>query len=693
MASGAPPELRLLLALLQGRAEPLPPGADATRLLALVDFHRVDLRLGPHVLERLPDAVQVALATRRQTVAAKAMMLAVELSRLARTFESRGLPWLAFKGPAVGLLLYGRLGCRASRDLDLLVPAEAEGAAIALLAEAGYTGAPRVPGIRQAELKHVRTGRLVELHVGMIDQDALFPSRLFQPFRRIIRLDIGGAPVPTLALDAALVFAAFHGCKHFWRRLFWVADFADAARSDRVDWEATLDLARTVGSERQLAVALALAERWLGAPIPAPLAARLRLCQAGRKASLPLDRLSDLPVPVLDVDAYRRLGPWTVLRWRLRLHRRTEARLALLLGIMRPSPDDQALIALPGTLSPLYYIARPLRLLLRDISRLAAAPKSASTVRPSGSGVVVARADATLQPALTIDFVVPCGRPESAAATLRSLLACGGDGEIIVVGAGLAGLRAAFSDPRFVWLETDRLLWPGVNRNRGAAHSQAEIVAFIDDDCTVAPDFVRKVRDRFHGDPNLSALVGRTRTSPPGYWARVYDLLTTATGQTEEPIVGISSFGCAFSMRRQKFLELGGCNDSLRFNEDVDLARRVRAKGLATLCDPAINIFHWHPRIDPRRVLDHMFWVGERVLVYERKRASEGAIKARIKLALRPLQPIVAPAFIALRVFLLARETSPRLWLPHLPGVLAGAVAFEAGRTVGWWRGCFRRDE
>lgn len=101
---------------------------------------------------------------------------------------------------------------------------------------------------------------------------------------------------------------------------------------------------------------------------------------------------------------------------------------------------------------------------------------------------------------LTLDFVVPCGRPESPAA--GDTLAClaeitkGVSSKVIVVAAGVSALKSRYPET-FTRVDTKERLWPADNRNLGAKHSEAGIIAFLDDDCRLEPDVYEKVLGRF----------------------------------------------------------------------------------------------------------------------------------------------------------------------------------------------------
>lgn len=295
---------------------------------------------------------------------------------------------------------------------------------------------------------------------------------------------------------------------------------------------------------------------------------------------------------------------------------------------------------------------------------------------------------------LDIDFVVPCGRPNSyaAGATLRALAKYRPAGaKVIVVGPGLGGLRGRFPDDAFVWIETGALFWPAVNRNRGAAAATGRIIMFVDDDCLVDRAGITAALDRFSADPNLGALTGRAVSASDGYWAQVYDLALFGATRRGTPAWGTEHFACVVAARRSLHEQVGGFDETLRMGDDCDYAARILNHGHKTLYEPLLRIVHDHGRTRMGPILRHFFWCGRQALPYEWKRYRTPGLlgRDRIRLLLRPLHPFLVPV-ILLRLCLIQfkwNSDRPGYLLRRLPGLMLVIAAFEAGRFVEWWRG------
>jgi glycosyltransferase involved in cell wall biosynthesis len=114
---------------------------------------------------------------------------------------------------------------------------------------------------------------------------------------------------------------------------------------------------------------------------------------------------------------------------------------------------------------------------------------------------------------LTVSVVVPTrNRAVHAEACAKSILATDGFVDVIFVDQSDDGSTkdalSRIDDPRLRYVGTEtRGVTKG--RNLGMSLSQSDIVAFTDDDCRVAPDWIRRTVDIFAADPEVAVVCGR----------------------------------------------------------------------------------------------------------------------------------------------------------------------------------------
>ena len=123
----------------------------------------------------------------------------------------------------------------------------------------------------------------------------------------------------------------------------------------------------------------------------------------------------------------------------------------------------------------------------------------------------------------SFSVIVPTyNRPKQLQPCLRSLAGLdypSGRFEVIVVDDGssvsMESVVASISDTLNVRLVTQRNAGPATARNTGATHAKGEFLAFIDDDCSPAPDWLHALAKRVAITPDC-IIGGRTVNALPG---------------------------------------------------------------------------------------------------------------------------------------------------------------------------------
>jgi hypothetical protein len=115
---------------------------------------------------------------------------------------------------------------------------------------------------------------------------------------------------------------------------------------------------------------------------------------------------------------------------------------------------------------------------------------------------------------------------------------------------------------------------PAAARNTGVAHVSTPFVAFLDADTVAPPDWIERLGGHFD-DPRVAAVAPRIRGRR--------SLLDMGSGRNV-PYVPAA----ALIVRR----ELAHFDEALRYGEDVDLVRRLRAAGHRVVYEPDVVVEH-----------------------------------------------------------------------------------------------------
>lgn len=139
-------------------------------------------------------------------------------------------------------------------------------------------------------------------------------------------------------------------------------------------------------------------------------------------------------------------------------------------------------------------------------------------------------------------------------------------------------------------------------RNAGWRSARSDIVAYIDDDCYPAEDYLDAVFECFSKDPRLGFVGGRILLHDPS------DLKITIQESLEPQSFPPSSFiqpgaihGANLAFRRAALTEVGGFDvwfgaGALFVAEELELLARISAAGWAGAYHPEPLVFHHHRR-------------------------------------------------------------------------------------------------
>src|SRR2546427_841220 len=341
--------------------------AHAHGLLPLLYRH---LRSTP---DSVPAEIRGALREGFEANAQRALRLTAELLRLHDQLASRGVTVIPYKGPVLAASVYGDLALRPFRDLDFLVQRHDADRAERVLAAEGYRPlyglTPEQEKVFRAatcESAFSRNGDIVELHWAFGPRDFPLALEVEAVRTRLEPVAIGTTRMDTLCADDLLVVLCAHGAKHLWERLEWICDVAELLRSTPgLDLDGGLERARDLGVHRMVLLALRLARDLLDAPLPDTVARRAQADAAGARLaaqvqsavfphvpSPPPDRAGLSPFPLRAPERWRDLPRYCAR------------------GRFTPTLGDWAWLRLPDALYPLYYVVRPIRLVVKYGARL-----------------------------------------------------------------------------------------------------------------------------------------------------------------------------------------------------------------------------------------------------------------------------------------------------------------------------------
>jgi hypothetical protein len=305
-------------------------------------------------------------------------------------------------------------------------------------------------------------------------------------------------------------------------------------------------------------------------------------------------------------------------------------------------------------------------------------------------------------PARSISFVIPVkddgARLRVCVSRICERVPAGVDVEIVVADNGSTDDSPAVARE----LGATVLSLPGIRvgelRNRAAAATRGEILAFVDADNEIAQGWIAAAIDAL-SDPSVAAVGAPYHSPTPGTRVQqLYDRLRRhPTSREATSWLGSGNM----AVRRSSFEAVGGFDTTLETCEDVDLCRKLRASGHTILADHQMrNVHHGDPRTlgqvffgelwrgrDNIRVSLRPPWSGRTLVSAALPLANLVAlVVAIVALAMGSRTgvtiAIAAAGYVLVAIALRASVMTRRASLADWPAACAVAAAYEAGRAL-----------
>jgi hypothetical protein len=339
-------------------------------VLKLADRHGVSSLLYQN-LARVNDAVPIqvndSLRKSYEQNLHKSLFLTRELFRVLDYLDGLSASALPYKGIVLSEIYYGDIALRRAGDMDLFVRAHDVARIKNAMRELGYISRVAIPA--HAEGEYIASGyeatfdspagkNLLELQWALQPRFYAVDFDMEGLFERSVEVTVVGRRLRTPSSEDLLLVLSLHAAKHVWERLIWLCDIAQVVKQE-LDWEWIRAQAHKLGIERILCMTLLLANRLLGAVIPAAIEGAILRDSAAKEFA---ERMA---VSIEDgIEYEEQKVSYFRLMMQLRERRWDRARFLTRLAFT-PGPGEWEAIRLPRALLPFYRVVRMVRLARR----------------------------------------------------------------------------------------------------------------------------------------------------------------------------------------------------------------------------------------------------------------------------------------------------------------------------------------
>lgn len=128
----------------------------------------------------------------------------------------------------------------------------------------------------------------------------------------------------------------------------------------------------------------------------------------------------------------------------------------------------------------------------------------------------------------------------------------------------------------------------GAVRNIGASEAKGENLVFIDADCTLDKDWLKRAFGLLTSQ-RMSVFGGGCSLPPGAKWIEKFWLLEGVDGNT----LPKDLIGCSIAIPRDVFISVGGFDESMSSGEDSELSNRLKTGGYEVTLTRDLNVVHW----------------------------------------------------------------------------------------------------
>ncbi|WP_427160378.1 nucleotidyltransferase domain-containing protein [Aliinostoc sp. HNIBRCY26] len=350
-------------------------------LIKIATWHRVQTLLYTNLKEicpnQVPPNIWEDLHSHCQKITLNNLFLTHKLVNILQLLAKNHIHAIPFKGSVLAVSAYGNLALRKFSDLDILVQKKDIHRTIEILESQNYQSKAYLTEARQ-ELQEVfceysllsADGRvLIDLHWELTPTYFAFKPNFDALWNRLQPISLAGQNILQLSLEDSLLYLCVHGCKDLWQRLAWICDVAELIKlHPEIAWKKLLEQAQKQDCERMLLLGLFLAADIQKLQLPEII--QQRIAQNSIIHTLATEVKTRLWMHIDEpLDVFER-SFWS---WRLAFHFRVmeswRHKILLCLFVLRfaitPKDQDYVALPLPNYLAGLYYMIRPVRLIIK----------------------------------------------------------------------------------------------------------------------------------------------------------------------------------------------------------------------------------------------------------------------------------------------------------------------------------------
>lgn len=357
---------------------------DWEHFIYLAVYHRVYPLIYQYVstceYAALPREVISRLRQKCLENTAKTLQMVGDIVKVLRTLEENGIQAVVLKGFPLATQLYGNVGARPSRDVDIFVWPKDVDKARNIIETHGYNreypSFKTIPKWPQKWMQrnhhfvywHGKKNVCIELHWKMGRPGMEIPLDNIES--SLMQVNIAGQQIYTLKTEELFLFLILHGASHGWFRLKWLCDIGTMLQQVDFSWERLYTLTKHLDVEPILNQAIIFSRDVLGVTVPEYIAEVVTKDRKARKlANMSIPYITAADSGRTDLTIYMP-SLYQQKRYEFFLQCGWKKKAVYILSHCLPTDRDIQIIPLPDCMYFMYYLIRPCTWLTSRLSTL-----------------------------------------------------------------------------------------------------------------------------------------------------------------------------------------------------------------------------------------------------------------------------------------------------------------------------------
>jgi len=349
-------------------------GIDWQYLISLAHRHSVLPLLFNSLNSTCPESIPLNILTNLrsyfQSNAHHNLFISSKLVKISNIFQGNGINAVPFKGPSLAISVYGNPSLRQFCDLDILVQhKDFTKAKKLLLSHEYYLNLPKLNEIFVSNHAfqtpfHHSSGRFsLDLHWGVAPRRPRFHSRFNCLWNDLGSISIGTHLISSFSQESTLVIQCINATKEPYRQsLKQICDINEIIQTyPNLSWDIVLYQARKLGCRHLVLIALYLTQMLYETSLPTELMKEISSLSSVQKLAKELRQSLLIDDTKSEANFDKRLY---INKYNFQTIELRDKFLFSIDKIITPHSEDRQFISLSPLLYYLYYLIRPIRLII-----------------------------------------------------------------------------------------------------------------------------------------------------------------------------------------------------------------------------------------------------------------------------------------------------------------------------------------